>query len=79
MQQMGDDDSHDEQTALADKIRARELNSVLISSFIPNLYLQLTFNQLAGTSMQQHLDYLNEAEQYHEELRLFFYPKVFWG
>ena len=41
MQQMGDDDSQDEQTALADKIRARELNSVLISSFIPNLYLQL--------------------------------------
>ena len=79
MQQMGDDDSHDEQTALADKIRARELNSVLISSFIPNLYLQLTFNQLVGTSMQQHLDYLNEAEQYHEELRLFFYPKVFSG
>ena len=27
--------------------------------------------------MRQHMDYLKEAEAYHERLRLFFYPKVF--
>ena len=77
MQQMGDDDSNAEQMALDEKIRLREKSSVLISSLIPNLHFMLTLNQLAGTSMQQNMDYLNEAEAYHERLRLFFYPKVF--
>ena len=79
MQQMGDDDSNAEQMALDEKIRLREQSSALISSFVPNLHFQLTLNQLAGTSMRQHMDYLEEAEAYHERLRLFFYPKVFEG
>ena len=37
----------------------------------------MALNQLAGTSMRQYMDYLKEAEDYHERLRLFFYPKVF--
>ena len=77
MQQMGDDDSNTEQMALDEKIRLREQSSALISSLIPNLHFQLALNQLAGTSMRQHMDYLKEAEAYHERLRLFFYPKVF--
>ena len=77
MQQMGDDDSNAEQMALDEKIRLREQSSALISYFIPNLHFQLALNQLAGTSMRQHMDYLKEAEAYHERLRLFFYPKVF--
>ena len=77
MQQMGDDDSNAQQEALDKKITLREKTSALIAQWIPNLHLQLTLNQLAGTSMRQHMDYLNEAEAYHERLRLFFYPKVF--
>ena len=77
MQQMGDDDSNAQQLALAKKIRLRENISASISSWIPNLHLQLTLNQLAGTSMQQHMDYLKATEAFHERLRLFFYPKVF--
>ena len=77
MQQMGDDDSNTQQMALAKKINLREKNSTYISSFVPNLHLQLSLNHLAGTSMQQHMDYLNETELFHERLRLFFYPKVF--
>ena len=74
---MGDDDSKAQQEALDKKITLREKTSALIAQWIPNLHLQLTLNQLAGTSMRQHMDYLNEAEAYHERLRLFFYPKVF--
>ena len=77
MQQMGDDDSSAQQKALDKKIRLREKTSELIAQWIPNLHLQLTLNQLAGTSMRQHMDYLKEAETFHERLRLFFYPKVF--
>lgn len=77
MQQMGDDDSNTQQEALDKKIRLREKASIMIAKWIPNLHLQLTLNQLAGTSMRQHMEYLNEAEAFHEQLRLFFYPKVF--
>lgn len=79
MQQMGDDDSAAQQEALAKKISIREKTSTLISSWIPNLHLQLTLNQLSGTSMRHYITYLDEAERFHERLRLFFYPKVFDG
>ena len=74
---MGDDDSAAQQEALAKKISIREKTSTLISSWIPNLHLQLTLNQLSGTSMRHYITYLDEAERFHERLRLFFYPKVF--
>ena len=51
--------------------------SKLIASIVPNMHVQLAFNQLAGTSMNQHMDYLHNTEQFHEKLRLFFYPKIF--
>ncbi|WP_298541426.1 DUF3526 domain-containing protein [uncultured Aquimarina sp.] len=79
MQQMGDDDSEKEQNAFSEKIRLRENKSVQIASVIPNMHLQLTFNQLAGTSMSQQLEYLNATDEFHEKLRLFFYPKIFEG
>ena len=77
MQQMGDDESQPQQNALDKKIRLRDKASNSVSYVIPNMHLQLAFNQLAGTSTRQHMEYLNETEAFHEELRLFFYPKVF--
>lgn len=79
MQQMGDDDSKSEQDALSKKIKLREQFGTQIATFIPNIHLQLAFNQLAGTSMSQHMDYLQNTEMFHEKLRLFFYPKIFEG
>ena len=77
MQQMGDDDSKNERAALNEKIKVRSHVSNQIASVVPNMHLQLAFNQLAGTSLVQHLDYLKATEQFHEKLRLFFYPKIF--
>ena len=77
MQQMGDDDSKKEKDALSSKIELREQTSRWIASVVPNIHLQLYFNQLAGTSMGQHMNYLQETEAFHEKLRLFFYPKIF--
>lgn len=79
MQQMGDDDSKKERNALDEKIKLREQTSKQIASIVPNMYMQLIFNQLAGTSLGQHMDYLHETEKFHEKLRLFFYPKIFEG
>ena len=77
MQQMGDDDSKSQQDALNEKISVRERTSTQIASIIPNMHIQLAFNQLAGTSMNQHMNYLDETKAFHEKLRLFFYPKIF--
>ncbi|WP_299215034.1 DUF3526 domain-containing protein [uncultured Aquimarina sp.] len=79
MQQMGDDDSKKERDAFNKKIKLRENKSSQIASVIPNMHLQLAFNQLAGTSMSQQLEYLNATDAFHEKLRLFFYPKIFEG
>ncbi len=77
MQQMGDDDSKKQRDAFNEKIKLREHTSSQIASVIPNMHLQLTFNQLAGTSMSQQMEYLNATNAFHEKLRLFFYPKIF--
>ncbi len=79
MQQMGDDDSKKQRDAFNKKITLRENKSNQIASVIPNMHLQLAFNQLAGTSMSQQLEYLNATDAFHEKLRLFFYPKIFEG
>ncbi|GAA4272444.1 DUF3526 domain-containing protein [Aquimarina gracilis] len=79
MQQMGDDDSKKQQEALNDKIKLREQTSRQIATVIPNMHLQLVFNQLAGTSMNQQMEYLEATDAFHEKLRLFFYPKIFEG
>ncbi|WP_299184886.1 DUF3526 domain-containing protein [uncultured Aquimarina sp.] len=77
MQQMGDDDSKNQQEALNEKIKLREQTSSRIASIIPNMHIQLVFNRLSGTSMSQQMDYLEATDAYHEKLRLFFYPKIF--
>ena len=77
MQQMGDDDSKSERLALDQKIKLRETASSKIAALIPNMHLQLAFNNIAGTSLEKHIDFLNATEAYHEELRLFFYPHIF--
>ncbi|TPN87378.1 DUF3526 domain-containing protein [Aquimarina algicola] len=79
MQQMGDDDSKTQREALDQKIKLREQTSMQIASVVPNMHLQLAFNQIAGTSMGQQIDYLEATHAFHEKLRLFFYPKIFEG
>ena len=77
MQQMGDDESKDEQEAMGTKLKLREQTSRSLASMLPNMHIQLAFNELAGTSSQHHSDYLEATEAFHEKLRLHFYPKIF--
>jgi len=79
MQQMGDDDSANDTKALRKKMTEREITSKQLSAFLPNMHLQLAFNELAGTSLDQHLNFLGATGDFHEELRLFFYPSIFKG
>ena len=77
MQQMGDDESKQDQDELSAKIQLRQESSDNITSILPNAHLQLSFNKIAGTSMAQHIQFLDETKDFHEKLRLFFYPKIF--
>lgn len=77
MQQMGDDESADDTKALRKKMNERETASKQLSAFLPNMHLQLAFNELSGTSLSQHLGFLDATADFHEEIRLFFYPSIF--
>lgn len=77
MQQMGDDDSKKEREALYAKIKKRERFSKQIAQFFPPLQLQLSLNEIAQTSLSNHVNFLNATTKFHEDIRLEIYPKVF--
>lgn len=77
MQQMGDDESKNESNSLRDKILKRERLSKQIAQFFPPMQIQLAMNDIAGTSLTNHVNFLNATTEFHEKLRLEFYPKIF--
>lgn len=77
MQQMGDDESKVEREAMYGKIRSREKLSKKIAQFFPPLQVQLSMNDIANTGLSHHIEFLNATTDFHEKLRLQFYPKIF--
>ena len=77
MQQMGDDESKEERDAMYLKIEKRELLSKKIAQFFPPLQMQLSMNDIANTSLTHQVNFLNATTDFHEDLRLQFYPKIF--
>ncbi len=77
MQQMGDDESQHEKEDMYSKIKNREQLSSQIAQFFPPLQVQLAMNTIANTSLTNHVDFLNETTNFHEKIRLQFYPKIF--
>lgn len=76
---MGDDESLEQSMSMREKIMQRERASRLISWVIPTMHTQLMFNDIAGTSLSNHLKFLDQTNAFHEEMRLYFYPKIFEG
>lgn len=77
MQQMGDDESMADSKAMREKIIQREVLSREFAMLVPTMHTQLLFNDLAGTSLGHHLQYLDQTTAFHEKLRLHFYPAIF--
>ncbi|GAB1856873.1 hypothetical protein MHTCC0001_17090 [Flavobacteriaceae bacterium MHTCC 0001] len=77
MQQLGDDDSKIEREAMYNKIKQREVLSRKIAKFFPPLQLQLSMNDIAKTSLSNHIDFLHATNTFHENIRLDLYPKIF--
>jgi len=62
---------------MREKILQREVASRSLPMMSPPMLTQLLFNDLAGTSLQNYLQFLDQTQAFHEKLRLYFYPMIF--
>ncbi len=77
MQQMGDDESREQSEAMREKILQREQASRAVALAIPTMHAQLLFNDIARSSLGNHMEFLDQTYEFHERMRLYFYPKIF--
>ncbi len=77
MQQMGDNEASTARASMKEKLNKRNRWSQILGMFIPSIHSQFSLNALAKTDMTNYLDFLESLEQFHEEKRLYFYPKIF--
>ncbi len=77
MQHMGDLAAKETSTEMVEKVKLRNVISEKIALFVPTMHAQLSFNSLAGTDMVSHLNFLKALTQFHERLRVDFYPRIF--
>ncbi|AUP77314.1 DUF3526 domain-containing protein [Flavivirga eckloniae] len=77
MQHMGDLEAKETSTEMMEKIMMRNTVSEKVALFVPTMHTQLSFNNLASTDMISHLDFLKALTEFHENLRLSFYTKIF--
>ncbi|MFH6995416.1 DUF3526 domain-containing protein [Flavobacterium sp. FlaQc-48] len=77
MQQAGDDDSAKQSQELESKLQQRNAASQFIGQFIPTLHAQMQLNEIAKADLGNQLLFLKKTKQFHEKMRLYFYPKIF--
>jgi len=77
MQYLGDEESRSESNAMMRKILRREELSHQIARYIPSMHSLLTFNELAGTGLKNHIGFLQKTNSFHESIRLYFYPRIY--
>lgn len=77
MQQMGDDESAVQSKELETKLKQRNEASHTIAQFIPTLHTQIQLNEIARSDLGNQLLFMEKTKEFHEKLRLYFYPKIF--
>lgn len=77
MQHMGDDDVREQRQALKAKLQQRERVAATIGWLIPTIHAQHVFNAVSASDMSNHLRFMESLEDFHEEKRLYYYPKLF--
>ncbi|OJJ19931.1 hypothetical protein BKI52_15755 [marine bacterium AO1-C] len=77
MQQMGDDEAAKQSQELQQKMKHRIRLSNNLSLLFPSAHTQLVLNNLANADLQNQLNFMQALEKFHEEKRLYFYPKIF--
>lgn len=77
MQQMGDDEAAAAAQSFKEKLKKRNAFSSAVGLFFPTIHTQLSFNALSLSDMDNYLHFLEKLEDFHEQKRLHFYPKIF--
>ena len=77
MQQMGDDESSIQSKELETKLKQRNKTSQTIAQFIPTLHTQIQLNEIAKSDLGNQLSFMKKTKEFHEKMRLYFYPKIF--
>ncbi|MBZ4041401.1 DUF3526 domain-containing protein [Flavobacterium hibisci] len=77
MQQMGDDESAKQSQELQNKLKQRNQASQTIAQFIPTLHTQIQLNAIAKSDLENQLLFMEKTKEFHEKMRLYFYPKIF--
>jgi ABC-2 type transport system permease protein len=77
MQQMGDDESAIQSKELGTKLTQRNQASQTIAQFIPTLHTQIQLNEIAKSDLGNQLLFMQKTKEFHEKMRLYFYPKIF--
>lgn len=77
MQQNGDDQAAQSLSAMSRKLEQRDRFTKITSLILPGIQTQLILNQLAGSDLQNHLEFQMAVRKHHEKLRLYFYPAIF--
>lgn len=77
MQQLGDDEAATASKAMYQKLQQRLQSAHVAALFFPAMQAQLLFTDIAGTGLRRQLQFLDSTAVFHEQKRLYFYPKIF--
>jgi ABC-2 type transport system permease protein len=77
MQQMGDDEAVTESLNFKEKLKKRNAFSSTAGIFFPSIHAQLSLNALSLSDMDNYLNFIEKLDKFHEQKRLYFYPKIF--
>lgn len=77
MQQMGDDEALAGAISMSEKLVKRHQFTNLTALFLPGIQTQLRLNEMAGSDLENHLNFQKAVKAYHEKIRLYFYPLIF--
>jgi ABC-2 type transport system permease protein len=77
MQQMGDDEAVMESLNFKEKLKKRNAFSSTAGMFFPSIHATLSLNALSLSDMDNYLNFIEKLENFHEQKRLYFYPKIF--
>ena len=77
MQQMGDDEAAAATQTMKTKLHQRDQFSRTVGYVLPSVHTQFILNGLARSDLKNYLNFLSQLENFHEEKRLYFYPKIF--
>lgn len=77
MQQQGDEESSTDVRELKNKLGQRLELSKVVSWIIPTVHTQIALNSIGLSDQGNYLNYLSALEDFHEELKLYFFPRIF--